>query len=62
MEIPMNELISLLESLNRKERFFLVGEALGNRSFRLGQNFRISLENASGVSIPPDACLACTLL
>jgi hypothetical protein len=57
-EIPMNELISLLESLNRKERFFLVGEALGNRSFRLGKNFRISLENASGVSIPPDAWVA----
>jgi hypothetical protein len=30
----MPDLISLLDRLNRKERFFLVGPALGNPSFR----------------------------
>lgn len=39
-------LIGLLECFNRKERFFLVGNALGNSSFRLSADFRERLGKA----------------
>ena len=54
----MNELLELLESLNRKERFFLVGSALDNQSFSLGQRFRSELESCIGVPVPGDAWVA----
>ena len=54
----MNDLLDLLESLNRKERFFLVGNALDNKSFSLGTLYRSKLEKCAGVSIPVDAWVA----
>ena len=36
----MTTVIEYLESFNRKERFFLVGAALGNTQFQLGAAFR----------------------
>jgi len=54
----MNDLLAMLESLNRKERFFLVGSALDNKLFSLGSHFRSELEKCAGVSIPADAWVA----
>jgi len=34
------DLISLLKYFNRKERFFLLGQALGNKDFRISDTFR----------------------
>lgn len=53
-----DSLVSYLESFNRKERFFLVGAALGNPSFRLCDEFRGALERGFDVAIPPDAFVA----
>jgi hypothetical protein len=45
-----------LEALNRKERFFLIGAALGNPTFRLSDKFRESLsESPLRLSVPSDA-------
>ena len=46
----MLDLIELLESLNRKERFFVISQALGN--FQLGDNFRRELGETIQLSIP----------
>ncbi len=54
----MADLIAFLESFNRKERFFLVGEALGNAAFHLGAAFRARLGEAFGLSLPADAFVA----
>jgi hypothetical protein len=54
----MNKLITLLASLNRKERFFLVGNALDNPDFTLGEVFRKKLECKTRLTIPPDAWVA----
>lgn len=54
----MKEILDILESLNRKERFFLVGDALGNRNFRLGTDFRKRLESVLGLAVPSDAWAA----
>lgn len=37
-----SDLIQLLKLFNRKERFSLVGQALGNKYFRLSKDFRES--------------------
>ncbi len=42
-------LIDLLDSFNRKERYFLVGEALGNPHFELGAAFRERLSRALAI-------------
>ncbi len=52
----MPELIELLESLNRKERFFLVKQALGN--FQLSDDFRRELGRATDLDIPSGAFAA----
>ena len=54
----MPTLIEYLESLNRKERFILVGAALGNPRFRLAQPFRTKLGNLFSLDIPRDAFAA----
>jgi hypothetical protein len=54
----MNKLTNLLESLNRKERFFLVGDALGNPKFSLGQDYRNKLQKVTGLKIPSNAWVA----
>ena len=56
----MSDLISVLESFNRKERFFLVAQALGKPEFTLSPEFRLQLSKAvglyqDGIKIPPDA-------
>ena len=50
--------IDSLESFNRKERFFLVGWALGNRSFRASRSFLRSISTLLGIQIPSDAFVA----
>ena len=50
--------IANLESFNRKERFFLVGWALGNREFRLGPAFRRRLSSVVSPSVPSDSFVA----
>lgn len=53
-----NPLIELLRRLNSKERFFLVGHALGNPTFRLGSDFRNALGSQLGLPVPEDAFCA----
>lgn len=45
------DLIYYLRKFNRKERFFLVGAALGNIDFSLGKEFKKALEKRLGVKI-----------
>ena len=47
-----DDLIQILECLNRKERFFLVGTALGNRKFHLSECFRLKLQCAIKLDEP----------
>lgn len=47
-----------LDAYNRKERFFLVGSALGNPRFTLGDHFRSELGRAMGVDVPEHAFVA----
>lgn len=54
----MPTLIEHLESFNRKERFFVVGAALGNPSFRLGQEFKSTLGAVFNFYVPHDAFAA----
>jgi hypothetical protein len=57
--MPTNSsLVDLLEAFNRKERFFLVGWALGNPGFALAESFRHELGSALGLRIPSDAFAA----
>lgn len=48
-------LIEILNSFNRKERFFLVSHALGNPEFHLSPSFRSSLSYELGLEIPSNA-------
>ena len=56
----MTDLIKILESFNRKERFFLIAHALGLHSgsgepaFSLSDSFREKLNKKIDVAIPPD--------
>jgi hypothetical protein len=54
----MATLIDLLRSFNRKERFYLVGKALGNPGFKLGRGFRGLLKKAFGLPVPENAFVA----
>lgn len=45
----MDDLIDILESFNRKERFFLIAQALGNPGFELSTGFREKLAKAVGL-------------
>jgi hypothetical protein len=36
----MEDLIRILKSFKRKERFYLIGKALGNPDFKLSPEFR----------------------
>lgn len=51
----MATLLQLLDAFNRKERFFLFTQAVGNPEFHLGVEFRDDLQRATGTAIPPDA-------
>jgi len=48
-------LLDLLRTLNAKERFFLLGHALGNPQFTLTEQFRFKLGELLSVRIPEDA-------
>ena len=48
----MPDLIEILESFNRKERFFLVAQALGKPEFELSPVFRWKLGKTVDVTIP----------
>ncbi len=54
----MDDLIDILESFNRKERFFLIAQALNGRqdepAFILSENFRQELGDKVGVTIPEE--------
>ena len=52
----MADLIELLESFNRKERYFLISHALGN--FQLSDDFRRKLSKEIGLRIPGNAYAA----
>ncbi len=52
------DLIKYLRSFNRKERFFLVGQALGNPNFKLSDEFKAIIENKLSINIPSDAFTA----
>jgi len=54
----MPTVIENLEKFNRKERFFLVGKALGNPKFILDPSFRKALESKFKLTIPADAFVA----
>ena len=59
----MAGLIRLLEQFNRKERFFLIGQALGNEKFQLSKDFRKRLGcelglDRCGIEVPCDAFVA----
>ena len=54
----MMTLLAHLESFNRKERFFLIGEALGNFTFQLSTDFRTRLNEAFGIEPPSSAFVA----
>ena len=68
METPLSDTIDYLQLLNRKERFHLLREALGETIFRLDERFRTRLQSClSGsprgavsvpLSVPPDAFVA----
>lgn len=52
------DLVSLLKSFNRKERFFLIGQALGNKDFRIANEFRDVISKKINLDIPIDAFAA----
>lgn len=60
----MPDLIEVLESFNRKERFFLIAQALGQEdgagepAFTLHPKFRKELEQKIGIEVPIDAFVA----
>ena len=54
----MPKLIEYLKGFNRKERFFLLGAALGNPKFRLAEDFRTDLSKAFHLLIPTIAFVA----
>ena len=55
----MADLIKVIESFNRKERFFLIQEASGGTAFRLSDDYRNKLAKAIGFKkIPSDALVA----
>ena len=54
----MSDLIDHLRSFNRKERFILLREALGEDTFCLDVGFRTRLGETIGEAIPADAFVA----
>jgi hypothetical protein len=48
-------IIEQFQAFNCKERFFLIGKALGNPEFRLDESFRVEVANTLQLNIPHDA-------
>lgn len=57
-KVRERHLLDNLQRFNRKERFFLLGWALGNSTFQLGTEFRVELSAKIGTSVPPAAFVA----
>lgn len=51
----MQPIIDNLRSFNRKERFHLIGTALGKKDFALSEEFRVELNNKLELTIPTTA-------
>ncbi|MFM4941642.1 hypothetical protein ACEUC3_00120 [Aeromonas bivalvium] len=47
-----NRLIETLKSFNRKERFYLIGQMLGNPEFRMNDNQLYEISDLIGLTIP----------
>ena len=54
----MGSVLRHLQDFNRKERFYLIGMALGNQKFGLSESFRMTLGDVLNVRIPEDAFAA----
>lgn len=54
----MEQLVENLKAFNRRERFFVVGWALDNSAFKLGDAFRKQLAEDTGFEVPVDAFCA----
>jgi hypothetical protein len=54
----MEQIIANLKSFNRKERFYLVGAALGNKEFTLSGEFKSRLYEGFDLNVPKDAFAA----
>jgi len=54
----LNNVVSNLKAFNRKERFFLVGTALGNPDFKLCKEFKDLINKAFRLDIPEDTFTA----
>ena len=54
----MSSFTDNLDRLNRKERYFLIGMALGNPEFKLDPAFRHKLSNKYGLTIPDTTFVA----
>lgn len=54
----MTELLDILKSFNRKERFYLIGQALGNREFQLSSEFRNQVGSEFDLIIPEHSFVA----
>jgi len=53
-----SDFVARLREFNSKERFYVVGTALGNPRFRLSKQFRAQLNEAFGVRVPASAFAA----
>jgi hypothetical protein len=53
------EFVNLLDRLNRKERFFLIAEALGKPAFEPDPAFLIKVGKTTGVEVPTPAEVHC---
>lgn len=51
-------LLDNIQRFNRKERFFLLGWALGNSTLQLGKEFRVGLSAKIGTPVPQTAFVA----
>lgn len=54
----MEGVVDNLRAFNRKERFFLIGLALGNQDFTLSEAFRRQLNETFHLQVPEDAFAA----
>ena len=54
----MSAIIEYLRTFNRKERFFLVGTALGNPAFRFDSAFSERLGGTFALEVPADVFVA----
>ena len=54
----MTSFLENLQAFNRKERFFVVGWALGNPFFTLGNDFRQQIAKDTKITVPKDAFCA----